>query len=84
MFLLQPIYSLAQELGDVGLAVGVGVELVGSVQRSPLGLLLEEAHGLDILGKRINRLHYLKREQCPPFFSLRKILTLVSSVVNRW
>lgn len=46
---LKPNHTSSQELGDVCLAVVVRVELVAPVERRPLGLLLEEAHGLDVL-----------------------------------
>jgi hypothetical protein len=41
--------SLGQELLHVPLAVLVGIELGGSIEGRPLRLVLEEAHGMDVL-----------------------------------
>lgn len=37
---------------EVGLSVRVGIDFGAAVERSPLRLVLEEAHGFDILYRR--------------------------------
>lgn len=44
-----PVWNLVEKLRHILLAMGVGVELVGSVQRRPFWLVLEQAHRLDVL-----------------------------------
>lgn len=67
-------------LSEVLLTIVVLVRLRTPVQRSPLGLLLEQAHGLDVL--------YLVSQ--PSIFrqtesnNRTKVLTFLSSVVKRW
>lgn len=81
--------EISQELSDIFLAVGVGIELIRSVQGRPFGLLLEKAHCLDVL-YRTNMISHSVSQSVSRSQRKREggkkvvILTLVSSVVKRW
>ena len=66
---------LGQERLDVFLSVAVIVHLGAAVQSSPLGILLEQAHRVDVLSQANE---YLDRSRASGE------RTLVSSVVKRW
>lgn len=66
---------LGQERLDVLLSVAVLVYLGAAVQGRPLGILLEQAHRVDVLSQENEYLNSLRATG---------ERTLVSSVVKRW
>jgi hypothetical protein len=70
---------------QVLLAKLICISLVAPVQRSPLGLVLEQAHSLRVLQTNIST-HFLRTQlripACCP--KRRSKLTFCSSVVKRW